>query len=380
MIYFDHQASTPLRANVLEAMMPHLTIEQGNPHSDHHAEGWRAADAIAHARGQVAEAVGADPNEIIFTSGATEANNLAILGLCNKHNARKRIIVSAIEHKSVLAPARSLVPSGFELCILPVDADGVVDASVLAEALNDDVLLVSIQLVNNEIGSVQPIKSLAAMAREVGAIVHCDAAQAMAWNAPSVDELGVDLLSLSGHKMGGPKGVGALYARHGVRESLRPMILGGEQEQGLRAGTLPTPLCVGLGSACATLPSADSVQAWAALRDRFQSRIGYHRPDMLVYGSQIARHPGNVCIRFPGVEADRLISLLQPNLAISRGSACTSGLPEPSHVLRAIGLDATACDQAIRISIGPSNNEYDVDRAVDMILVALADLENLNPV
>lgn len=358
--------------------MPHLTVAQGNPHSDHHAEGWRAADAIANARSQIAETVGADPDEIIFTSGATEANNLAILGLCDRPNTRKRVIVSAIEHKSVLAPARSLVPRGFELCILPVGADGVVDAATLAEALDDDVFMVAIQLVNNEIGSVQPIQALAAMARKAGAIVHCDAAQAMAWNPPSVDELGVDLLSVSGHKMGGPKGVGALYARHGVRESLRPLILGGEQEQGLRAGTLPTPLCVGLGTACATLPSASAVQAWSALRDRFHFRLENHRPDLLVYGPKNTRHPGNLCLRFPGVEADRLIALLQPHLAISRGSACASGMPEPSHVLRAIGLDATACDEAIRISIGPSNNKDDVDRAADMIVAALTDLETLN--
>jgi cysteine desulfurase len=357
--------------------MPHLTVEQGNPHSDHHAEGWRAADAIANARGQIAEAVGADPDEIIFTSGATEANNLAILGLCDRPDTRNRIIVSAIEHKSVLAPARSLISRGFELCILPVGADGVVDAAILADALDDHVFMISIQLVNNEIGAVQPIQDLAAMASKAGAIVHCDAAQAMAWNAPSVNELGVDLLSVSGHKMGGPKGVGALYARHGVRESLRPLILGGEQEQGLRAGTLPTPLCVGLGTACSTLPSVGDVQAWSALRDRLHFRLGTHRPDMLVYGPKNARHPGNLCLRFPGVEADRLIALLQPNLAISRGSACSSGMPEPSHVLRALGLDAIACNEVIRISIGPSNSEDEIDRAVDMMLAALTDLEKL---
>lgn len=367
MIYLDHQGSTPLRPHVLDAMLPHLTTEHANPHSDDHAAGWRAADAIAIARQQIAGRIGADTEEIVFTSGATEANNLAIFGFCREPAPRNRVLVSAIEHKSVLAPARELVQRGFEIILIPVDACGIVDLDSLAGLLDERVLLVSVQLVNNEIGSVQPLSRIAAMASEVGATVHCDAAQALVWRRLDVDDLGVDLLSLSGHKAGGPKGIGALYARHGVRENLRPLFFGGEQEGGLRAGTLPTPLCVGLGAACAIAPQDAIVRTWQARRDRLCERLHVHASDMVVHGPATGRHPGNLSVGFPGIDADRLIAQLQPEIAISRGSACTSGLPEPSHVLRAIGLDAGACSEAVRISVSPCNSDDEIDGAADII-------------
>jgi cysteine desulfurase len=364
-IYLDHQASSPLLPTVLAAMLPYLTEEHANPHSDDHAAGWRAADAIAQARDEIAGRIGADAEEIIFTSGATEANNLAILGLCREPASRNRILVSAIEHKSVLAPARALGSRGFEVVTLPVNTTGIVDLGALSSLLDERVLLVSVQLVNNEIGAVQPVTQIAAMAAAVGAIFHCDAAQAIAWQTVSVDALGVDLLSLSGHKAGGPKGIGALYARHEVRAQLRPLILGGDQEGGLRAGTLPTPLCVGFGAACAAEPEGSVISAWQDRREHFRGRLLAVAPDMVMHGPLDRRHPGNLNIGFPGIAADQLIAQLQPDIAISRGSACTSGIPEPSHVLRAIGLDAVTCAEAIRISLGPLTTEQELECAAD---------------
>ncbi|UVC19381.1 cysteine desulfurase family protein [Mesorhizobium onobrychidis] len=371
MIYLDHQASSPLLPKVLDAMLPYLTEEHANPHSDDHAAGWRAADAIAQAREKIAGRLGADAGEVIFTSGATEANNLAILGLCCEPVPRNRILVGAIEHKSVLAPARALSERGFKVITLPVDASGIVDLEALSRLLDDRVLLVSVQLVNNEIGAVQPVDRIAAMAHAVGALVHCDAAQALAWRAIDVNALGIDLLSLSGHKTGGPKGVGALYARHDVRVQLRPLIFGGEQEGGLRAGTLPTPLCVGLGVACASEPDDSAVRAWQGRRDSLRDFLRAHEPNMVIHGPVVGRHPGNLNVGFPGVDADQIIAQLQPDIAVSRGSACTSGIPEPSHVLRAIGLDAVACAEAVRISLGPLTTEQELERTAAAFARAL---------
>lgn len=374
MIYLDHQASSPLLPNVLGAMLPFLTDEHANPHSDDHAAGWRAADAIAQSREQIAGRLGADPEEIVFTSGATEANNLAMFGLCGVPASRNRIIVSAIEHKSVLAPARALSARGFDVIILSVDTSGIVDLDALSHLLDERVLLVSVQLVNNEVGAVQPVDQIGAMAAAVGALTHCDGAQALAWRAINVEALGVDLLSISGHKAGGPKGVGALFVRHDVRGRLQPLILGGEQEGGLRAGTLPTPLCVGLGAACAAKPEDSAVTAWQGRRNGLRDHLRVRAPDMVVHGPWPERHPGNLNIGFPGVEADQLVAQLQPDIAVSRGSACTSGIPEPSHVLRAIGLDAVTCAEAVRISIGPQTTEKELECAAEAILRARGDL------
>lgn len=375
MIYLDHQASTPLLPEVLAAMLPFLTEGHANPHSDDHAAGWFAADAIAQARTQIAERLGADSEEIIFTSGATEANNLAMLGLCREPSPRNRILVSAIEHKSVLAPARALRARGFEIITIPVDSTGIVDLDALSLLLDDRVMLVSVQLVNNEIGAVQPVDRITTMAAAVGSLVHCDAAQALAWRTVEVDALGIDLLTLSGHKTGGPKGIGALYAQHDVRSKLQPLILGGEQEGGLRAGTLPTPLCIGLGAACAAVPKDLAISAWQNRRDRLSNYLSAHVPDMRTHGPFSGRHPGNLNVSFPGVDADQLIALVQPDIAVSRGSACTSGLPEPSHVLRAIGLDAVTCAESLRISLGSMTTDHEIEVAANAFKRVLQELK-----
>lgn len=360
MIYLDHQASTPTHPEVVAAMLSLCADCYANPHAADHAAGWSAADAIEEARADVASAINADHDEIVFTSGATEANNLAILGLKRSSPRRTKVIVSAIEHKAVLAPARELCSEGAELVIAPVDRNGQVDFDILSGLVDDRTLLVSVMLVNNEMGAVQPIKTISELCRSTGALLHTDAAQALSWMPIDVLELGVDLLSISGHKAFGPKGIGALYVSREVRPQLRPLIYGGDQEGGLRAGTLPTPLCGGLGHACRLLPDAHTVNEWAALTQTlFVGLLGIF-PKLELVGGHENRHPGNLCIRVPGVDAERLVALLQPHVALARGSACTSGIPEPSHVLRAIGLDAIEASEVVRLSTGPTTCKKDI--------------------
>lgn len=370
MIYLDHQASTPVLPNVLQAMLPHFSEQFANPHSAEHAAGWAAGDAVEAARQAVAKRIGSDASEIIFTSGATEANNIAILGAADASGGRKRIVVSAIEHKSVLAPARELEARGFDLVVAKVDANGQLDLSSLEKIIDHNTLLVSVMHTNNEIGTVHPLEKVAEICARSGAILHTDCAQALSWSSIDVHELGVGLLSLSAHKAGGPKGIGALFVRHDMRSLLRPLVHGGEQEGGLRAGTVPTALCVGLGVACEQLPTSQAIEEWrkvtASLRDSILDLV----PAANLIGSRDLRHPGNLCFRIPGVDAEQLISVLQPDVAISRGSACTSGIPEPSHVLRAVGLDAQECSEAIRLSTGINTTQAEVVAAANAIAEA----------
>lgn len=360
MIYLDYQASTPVRAEVLEAMQPYFSELFGNPHSDDHAAGWQAGDAVEAARAQVAERIGCLPAEVIFTSGATESNNLAILGLSRGTNHRRKIVVSAIEHKSVLAPARELEKLGVEVSIAPVTCSGEIDLVKLAEIVDEATLLVSTMIVNNEIGTRQPIQEISAICRASGALLHCDGAQAMSWLPIDVFEMGIDLLSISGHKFGAPKGIGALYVRNDLRNRLIPLQFGGEQENGLRAGTLPTPLCVGLGEACSLEISARDVSKWRQRSDALFQRIACAFPNAVRLGTGDG-HPGNVCITIPGKDAEALIANMQPEVAASRGSACTSGTPEPSHVLRAIGLTADECAETLRFSTAPETTIDEIE-------------------
>jgi cysteine desulfurase len=365
-IYMDYQASTPADPRVVEAMQPYWSVMYGNPHSADHAFGWNADAAVEVAREQVAALIGADADEIVFTSGATEANNLAVLGVARASPPeRRRIVVSAIEHKCVLAAARAAAEEGFEVLTIPVGPGGVVDPDTIAAAVDDRVALVSIMAVNNEIGTVQPLRAIAALCASAGAIFHTDAAQAL--NAFPIDvvTLGTDLMSLSAHKAYGPKGMGALYVRRDLRVRPKPIIHGGGQEGGMRSGTLPTPLCVGFGEACRIL--ADERDEDAArvriLRDRFLAELRQRVPGLTVNGDQASRHPGNLNLLFPSIDASLLLQNLHPNVAASTGSACTSGHPEPSHVLRAIGLSAEDANTSIRFSIGRFTAEDDVDRA-----------------
>lgn len=382
-IYLDHQATTPLDARVLAVMIRYLEDSFANPHSADHALGWQAAQVVVDAAAGVAALIGADADEIVFTSGATESNNLALLGLGRRESGgkRRRILVSAIEHKCVLAAGRALsAQSGFEVDVLPVDSAGRVDIAALDDMLEEDVLLVSVMAANNEIGTIQDINNIAEITHKYGAHFHCDAAQAP--GAMDLEKAAqfCDLLSLSGHKMYGPKGIGALFIRRNLHHRIEPLIYGGGQQQGLRSGTVPVPLCVGM-SAAARLLAADSArrerEQVRGRRDRFVRGLkGLGWPIALNGPEGASRHPGNANVRFQGFAAHDILSALQPRIAASTGSACTSGIPEPSHVLRAIGLREDESESSIRFSIGRGTTDADVDEAVDMIGGVLSRLAN----
>lgn len=374
-IYLDHQATTPLDSQVLAAMRPHLAEGFGNPHAVDHAIGWQAARAVEDAAMQVGALIGADPDEIIFTSGATEANNLALLGLARRasRGARRRVLLSAIEHKSVLALGRVLEEQlGYRVSYLSVDQTGLVDLESLEHALGEDVLAVSVMAVNNEIGTIQDIQSISRMAAKSGSLLHCDAAQAPCATDISSYAEHVDLLSLSGHKMYGPMGIGALYIRREIQNEIEPLIYGGGQQYGLRSGTVPTALCVGMGRAselaAGSIGERDRCKV-ARARDFFADLIMKSRYDIWVNGPTDAdkKHPGNLNVGFRGVVAADLLSRIQPRLAASTGSACTSGTVEPSHVLRAIGLSSEEASSCVRFSIGKHTTDDDIVAAVNVI-------------
>lgn len=376
MIYLDHQASTPMHPAAFAATQEAMLAFDANPHAHEHAAGWQAADAIETARRDIAEAIGGDPDEIVFTAGATEANNLALLGVATRRGERHKLLVTAFEHKAVLGPARELERRGFDLTIAPVTPAGLVEPNVLASMIDEQTLLVSCMAVNNELGTVQPIAAIARLCRQVGAMLHVDAAQALGWSAVDVLSFDADLVSLSAHKAGGPKGVGALWVRREIRDLVEPISFGGEQEGGLRPGTLPTALCIGFGAACRHLPTGAEVDEWRARRTAFEQRLCEAFPGAFINGSAVERHPGAISLTFPDGDAETLILQLQPDVAISRGSACTSGIPEPSHVLRAICLDARACDRTVRISIGRMTTQEELDHAFEAIHKTYQELLN----
>lgn len=369
-VYLDYHATTPCDPGVIEAMLPYLGEVYGNPSSSVHAAGRVAAEAVDVAREQIAELIGARSGEIVFTAGATEANNLAISGLARGTNGtRRRIVTSAIEHKAVLSPCRELEKQGFEIVVLPVDALGQVDPDAAEQEINENTLLVSIQAANNEIGTIQSIARISRLAHDCGALIHCDAAQAIGKVPVDVEEWDVDLLSISAHKHYGPKGVGALYVRGGPYAlPVAPLLIGGGQERGLRAGTLNVPGIVGFGTACSLcqrLISEESVRI-AALRDRLEGALLEADSSIKRNGAPNNRLPGNSSLTFPGIDAESLI-LNSPDLAISSGSACTSGAPEPSHVLLAIGLDRKEARSTIRVGVGRFTTEENVSQATDSI-------------
>lgn len=380
-IYLDHQASTPVDPRVLTEMVPFFEQQFGNPHSSEHVIGWQAAAAVDDAAGAVARLIGADADEIIFTSGATEANNLALLGLARAQpgGKRRRILLGATEHKSVLALGRVLRDDHhFQVDLLPVEADGRIEVATLEAGLDDDVLLVSIMAVNNEIGTIADIEVLAAAAHAAGAFFHTDAAQAPCGIDPASLALHADLISLSSHKMYGPAGVGALFVRRELQGLMQPVMHGGGQQRGLRSGTLPLPLCVGMGAAARSLRSPEAAIEREALRrrrDLFVDRLadfGWPTEQNGAHGA--ARHPGNANLLLRGFSAQDVIAAFQPRLAASTGSACTSGIPEPSHVLRAIGRSADEADASIRFSFGRYTTDDDAEEAARIVAETLASL------
>ena len=381
-IYLDNQSSTPLDPRVLEAMLPYFTERFGNPHSESHIYGRNAMAAIDTARGEVARLIGADAREIVFTSGATEANNLALKGAAHFARAhpvggkvRDHLITLATEHKCVLESAVALEREGFAVTYLPAEPNGLVSLDRLAAAMTDRTLLVSIMAAHNEIGVIQPLAEIGALCRSRGVLFHTDAAQAAGKIPLDVEAMRIDLMSISGHKIYGPKGIGALYVRRRPRVRLLPLIDGGAQERGLRSGTLPTPLCVGLGRAAelARLEMAEEAERVAQLRDRLYANLRRRIPDLQVNGDLEHRLSGNLNFSVPGITAAALIGAC-PSVAMSTGSACTSASVEPSYVLRALGLSDDRANASIRVGLGRFTTAAEVDFAVEAIAAAVARL------
>ncbi len=371
-IYLDYQATTPLDPRVLDAMLPFYRERFGNPHSATHAYGWQAEEAVEAARRHVARLIGAKPAEIIFTSGATEANNLAIKGFVR---TGQHIVTVATEHECVLASAEAVERTGARVTYLPVKSDGLLDPERVASALTTDTVLVSVMAVNNDVGVIQNIAAIARMCHTRGIAFHSDAAQAAGKIALDVAAQGVDLMSLSAHKLYGPMGIGALYVRTGISGRLQPLVHGGGQERGLRPGTLPVALVVGFGEACRIALSEFEGEAARLLvmRDRLLDQLRAAAPDMVVNGSLTQRIPGNLNIAFPGIEAEALIARL-PELALATGSACSSAVNEPSHVLTALGLSPELAAGSLRIGFGRFTTEAELDRAGQLIAAKVKDL------
>lgn len=370
LIYLDYQATTPVDPRVLKAMLPYFGERFGNAASVQHAAGRAASVAVEAAREQVAGSIGADRREIVFCSGATEADSLAIKGL-TKGSERDRLVVLATEHPAILGPVRSLHRSGYEVVELDVDAAGQPSLLNLREAVDERTLLVSVAAANNEIGTLAPLAEIAEIAHEKGAYFHTDAAQAVGKVDLDVGRDGIDLLSLSGHKLYGPKGVGALYVRRELQPLIAPQIEGGGHERGLRSGTLNVPGIIGLGAAAelAAAGREEEAKRLQALADRFLKKLR-EEVDRVELNGPAERLPGNLNLRFPGVDAEALIANC-PELAISAGSACSAATPTPSHVLTAIGLDHEAAEQSVRIGIGRPTTGPEVDRAADLLVAAV---------
>ena len=379
-VYADYQATTPVDPHVMAKMAPYWGESFGNPHSSDHVIGWQADKAVHEAASSIAALIGADPDEIIFTSGATEANNLALLGLAQRASpARRRILVSAIEHKCVLAAARAIsTREGFLVEAVPVDGEGFVDLSALEKRLDRSVLVVSVMAVNNEIGTIQDIPRIAEMLAPHDILLHCDAAQAPCAIDMSKLAAHADLVSLSGHKMYGPPGIGTLYIRRDLQGRIEPMIYGGGQQEGLRSGTVPLPLCVGMGAATKLFAGREALEERTRVTRQRDSFIGHlqHGHTLVAVNGSVGdrRHPGNANVRFDGFNAQDILGGLQPRLAASTGAACASGIPEPSHVLRALGLTETQSKASIRFSFGRFTTDDDIEAAAHLVLEALDSL------
>lgn len=377
-IYLDNHATTPLDPRVLDAMIPYFTEKFGNPHSVSHLYGYEAEEGVELAREQIAAVIGAEAREIVFTSGATESNNLAIRGAATFQGQRRRHIVTSVtEHKCVIESVRHLERDGFRVTWLPVDGNGQIDLAALAAAIGDDTLLVSIMAVNNEIGTIAPLAEIGALCRARGAYFHTDAAQAYGKMPLDVAAMNIDLMSISGHKIYGPKGIGALYVRRRPRVRLAPLFDGGGQERGHRSGTLPAPLCVGMGEAAEIAGRQRAVESarLAKLGDRLRDGILARLDGVRVNGDQTARVAGNLNLSFERVDAAALMTALK-GVALSSGSACTSAVVEPSHVLRAIGLSDDAARASLRFGIGRFNTVAEIDTVIESVVAAVTTLRH----
>jgi cysteine desulfurase len=381
-IYLDNQSSTRVDPRVLEAMLRYFNEDFGNPHSSSHIYGRIAAEAVERARSEVAALIGGDPRELVFTSGATESNNLAIKGAAQFARAHPRggqvrdhIVTLQTEHKCVVESCKALEREGFAVTYLPVEPNGLMPLAALEAAVSERTLLVSVMAAHNEIGVIQPLAEIGALCRSKGILFHSDAAQSFGKIPLDVEGMQVDLLSISGHKIYGPKGIGALYIRRRPRVRLLPLIDGGGQERGLRSGTLPTPLCVGLGRAAAIAGAemAEEAERLRRLRDRLLTNLARRIPGLRLNGDLEHRLPGSLNLSLPGISAQALIEA-SPSIAVSTGSACTSATVEPSYVLRALGLSDDLANASIRVGLGRFTTPAEVDFAADAIAAAASRL------
>lgn len=364
-VYLDYQATTPVDSRVRDTMFSFFDDRFGNPHSVDHAYGWDASDAVRTARAQVAQLIGADDDEIVFTSGATESCNLALRGVAKaSERSRNKVITLATEHPAVLKTVHDLGCAGFETIVLPVSPDGLLDLANLERVLDDRTLLVSIMAANNEIGVLQPLADIADLCHAKGALLHTDATQAAGRIGIDVDAWNVDLLSLSAHKVYGPKGVGALFVRSGVR--LDPIMTGGGQERGLRPGTAPAPLAAGFGEACriALEQWEQDASRMLELTLRLKAGLKDSCSNVLFFGHCEYRLPGNLSVGFPGIPAREILTMVSDRIAVSTGSACSSETSEPSRVLLALGLDPDTAATGIRVSLGRFTSELEIEIAL----------------
>lgn len=380
-IYLDYQATTPTDPRVVQAMLPFFTVKFGNPHSRSHSYAWESEEACELARSHVASLINATDKEIIFTSGATESNNMVLKGIAKFYGSKKNHIITVVtEHKCILDTCRYLEQDGFKVTYLPVKPNGLIDLDQLKDAITDQTLLVSVMAVNNEIGVIQPLKEIGQICRQRGIFFHSDIAQGFGKIPIDVEEMNIDLASISGHKIYGPKGIGALYLRKKPRVRLSPIINGGGQERGLRSGTLPTPLVVGLGEA-ARIASNEMTKDYAHIQklfNRFVRAIQQGARDVFLNGDENQRYPGNANLSFAYIEGESMILAIK-DLAVSSGSACTSSSLEPSYVLRSLGVDEALAHTSIRFGFGRFTTEAEVDFAVKLILSKVDKLRELSP-
>ncbi len=377
-IYLDHHATTPVDTRVLAAMLPCFTETFGNPSSRTHRFGWDARDLVERARKQVAALIGASAREVIFTSGATEANALAIAGAAQAAPDRRHVVTLATEHKAVLDACRSLEERGWDVTYLPVRRDGLIEIAEAARAIRPDTALVSVMLAHNEIGVIQPIAEIARVAHASGALVHTDAVQALGRIPVDMTTLGADLASFSAHKLYGPKGAGALYVRKGIESRLRPLVRGGGQERGLRGGTLNVPGIAGMGEACriARLEMDDEARRLRDLRDRLWRALDTTVGGVTMNGAAEPRLPGNLNVSLDDVDGEALLLGLT-DIAVSSGAACTS--TQPSHVLTALGLDTTRALASLRFGLGRATTAADVDAAAAHVAAVVSHLRRTSP-
>ncbi|RMH06151.1 MAG: IscS subfamily cysteine desulfurase [Nitrospirae bacterium] len=381
-IYMDNHSTTPCDPRVLEAMLPYFTEKFGNAASRNHSFGWEAEEAVDQARKQIARLIHADPKELVFTSGATESDNLALKGVVEMYREKgDHIITSSTEHRAVIDTAKALEKKGVNVTFLPVDKTGMVNPDDVRQAITDKTILISIMLANNEIGTINPIKEIGKIAKEKGVLFHCDATQGVGKIPVDVQEMGIDLMSFTAHKIYGPKGVGALYVRRKApRVRLVPLIDGGGHERGMRSGTLPVPLIVGFGKACELCEQEMAVESERIrrMRDRLQEGIMSALEEVYLNGHPTERLPGNLNLSFAFVEGEALLMGVK-EIALSSGSACTSATLEPSYVLRALGVGSDLAHSSIRFGLGRFNTEEEVEYTINRIVQAVEHLREMSP-